>query len=194
VIIEGNIGSGKTELLKALESKGFSVLYEPDYTLVHGIPLLKQYYEKGENTFEFQLYAMISLWKVFLMAIEKNELIFIERSILSSFHVFTTLLYQTNRLSSLQFGIIKQIFDEYKKHFPYDRVKKMIILEADEKEMLMRIRKRGRNGEQFITEELLKDIMQAYSVFPRYYKGLTYSVDTTNKDVNSVVEQVLNLI
>ncbi|XP_034253645.1 deoxynucleoside kinase-like [Thrips palmi] len=92
VYIEGNIGVGKSTLLKNLEEKGYLVVQEPvsQWTNYHGINFLELYTQDMQKwAFTFQSMVLSTLWQTQLEAIQQeNPVIIAERSLHSVVKMF----------------------------------------------------------------------------------------------------------
>lgn len=108
VVIDGNIGVGKTSLLGKLEEKypeKINVHFEPVETFkwLTGIDCLSEFYEgKRNKNFMFQLRVLqcsIENVKMALTAAEcqKTKIQIIERGVLSCIYVFSENLYKTSK-------------------------------------------------------------------------------------------------
>jgi deoxyadenosine/deoxycytidine kinase len=141
ISIEGNIGVGKSSVLKILEARGFTVREEQ----VHLWSLLPLFYaEKKKYAFAFQLQVLTSY-----IGASAN---FVERSALSALLVFADMLKEEGFINSEDFIILDRVCSRILKPVSH------IYLRLDASLCLERLRKRGRPGEENISLEYLQKL------------------------------------
>lgn len=182
ISIEGNIGSGKSSVIRELKKKykQFYYLEEPvdSWTNVkddNGKTILDLFY--GDNTrwaYTFQNLAYITRVKQILAIKDKYEYIVMERSIFTDRNVFANILEQDGHINKIEKGLYDKWFDFLKKDVKVDGY---IYIKADPKTSLERIRKRNRSGEENITLEYLEKLHKAHNEW-------LYNENTTNIDGN----------
>jgi len=167
--IDGNIGSGKSTLMKNLreyykDKPNVIFLREPvdEWEKVkdeNGMTMLEKFYEEPEKyAFSFQMMAYVSRLKVFKDAIknintsEKVNII-TERSLYTDKMVFAKMLYDTNKIEKVNYQIYLNWFDTFSEEFP---VHKVIYVKTDPEKCHSRILKRSREGENLIPLDYLK--------------------------------------
>ena len=168
ISIEGNIGSGKSSVIKELKKKykQFYYLEEPvdSWTSVkddNGKTILDLFY--GDNTrwaYTFQNLAYITRVKQILAIKDKYEYIVMERSIFTDRNVFAKIMEQDGHINKIEKGLYDQWFEFLKKDVKVDGY---IYIKADPKTSLERIRKRNRQGEENITLEYLEKLHKAHN-------------------------------
>jgi len=192
ISLDGNIGSGKTTLMKYLiknktyfESKSpeteFLFLLEPvdswnEIRDEHNVPILTKFYEDQERYgFSFQMMAYLSRLSLLKKTIEdflkrkqennsKEKLIIItERSLLTDRDVFCKMLYDTKKICSLDYNVYNKMVDMFSDDYP---VNKIIYLLTKPEVCAERTVKRAREGENKISSEYLWlcDIYHKYMV------------------------------
>ena len=113
ISIEGNIGSGKSTIMKYLRHlKNDQIMFvdEPvdewlQITNEENKNCLQLFYEnKKKNAFWFQILAYITRLRNLLEIIEKNndKIIICERSIYTDHHVFAKMLYETGNIEEME--------------------------------------------------------------------------------------------
>jgi len=167
--IEGNIGSGKSTLVKLLSR------YNPHYHfLQEPVNIWKEikdsdddnilsvfYKDQTRFAYIFQNFAFITRITTLLALIAKVKSIFqdkyiiVERSIYSDKNVFAKMLYDDKKISELEYKIYNYWF--YKLH---NKVffSGHIYLEVDANVAAKRINKRSRSEEDSISLEYLKSL------------------------------------
>lgn len=164
VSIEGNIGSGKSTLVKHLRTnfknnKHIYFLDEPVSEWMNikdkdGTNILTHFYaDQKKYAFSFQMMAYITRIKMLRDAIRDNpKRIFItERSIYTDKNVFAKMLYDDNLISEIDYNIYTRWFNE----FIEDINIKIIYVNTNPKLCYDRIMKRGREGECISLEYLI---------------------------------------
>jgi deoxyadenosine/deoxycytidine kinase len=167
--IDGNIGSGKSTLMKNLrehykDDPNVIFLREPvdEWEKVkdeNGVTILEKFYEDSEKyAFSFQMMAYVSRLKVFKEAIKKinsseKVKIITERSLYTDKMVFAKMLYDTNKIEKVNYQIYLNWFDTFSEEFP---VHKVIYVKTDPEKCHSRILKRSREGENLIPLEYLQ--------------------------------------
>ena len=167
--IDGNIGSGKSTLMKNLceyykDEPNVVFLREPvdEWEKVkdeNGVTMLEKFYEDPEKyAFSFQMMAYVSRLKVFKDAVKninssKKVYIITERSLYTDKMVFAKMLYDTNKIEKVNYQIYLNWFDTFSEEFP---VHKVIYVKTDPEKCHSRILKRSRDGENLIPLEYLQ--------------------------------------
>ena len=164
--VEGNIGVGKTTLLKELERRGFDVVYEPvDEWEKAG--LLKKMYDGSLSKAVFQQTAAMTRWSaiVGLLISRTCGIVFVERSPFSDRDVFAK-LNVTDESEWAAYGVMH---DNMLKHIISDTVQARFStawMTCDIATAQMRIETRDRKSET--TEDTLQfagylaDLQQAH--------------------------------
>lgn len=173
VSIEGNIGIGKSTLLNNVElyckNNGLNsiiVLREPEeeWSKIkdeNGETILSHFYKDSKKySFSFQILVLKTMADLISKTIRANpdcKIIICERSILSSFHVFTEMLHESSLLNDIEFQIYKSIYNEKIDYFNNFNIipKKIIYLECDPQICFKRIKNRNRKGETNISLDYL---------------------------------------
>ena len=166
-VIDGNIGSGKSELIKnlkmriAIKDKTIIFLKEPvdEWATIkdkNGKTMLEMYYEDQERwSFSFQMMAYISRLALLQDTVRENpsSIIIMERNMHTDKHVFAKMLHDTGKIHDCDMEIYTRWFDNFAK--PYTSYK-IIYVKTDPEICAERIVKRGRMGEN-IPLEFLRD-------------------------------------
>ena len=186
VLIEGNIGAGKTTYLKYIEYElkrkekdiMCSVLYEPVdkwLNLNNNYDLLDMFYKESDNYIaaDLQIYIILTMmknhWEAHIKHNNNNQqIILMERSVLTGVECFAKVLNSRGKIHDRLYDILK----EGVKQMHMLKPDHIIYLKINHVPMLMdRISKRGRECEQtnansnILTEKYLKDLNDAYDDF-----------------------------
>jgi deoxycitidine kinase len=179
ISIEGNIGNGKSTLLKKLSedpefSHYFIPLYEPVDEWIEmkdeeGKNLLQKYYEdKNRWSYTMQTFAFLTKMKNIKNAMQNildNNLpkrIIAERSLLTDFHIFAKSCHDNGNMNMLEWNIYQSWFThsyrEYTRKYLINTRPKFIYLRLEPYTSLERIHKRNRTEEKGIPFDYLQNL------------------------------------
>lgn len=167
ISIEGNIGAGKTTILKMVSdmySKNLDkivFLKEPvelwyniqDET---GKTMLENFYENPkQNAFAFQIMACVTRTSIIKRAMEENkhcEIILCERSIEADSKIFAKMLYDDGLMSKMEYAIYTLLYNENIAQYSVDG---LIYISTNPDKCYERVQKRNREGESNIEMDYL---------------------------------------
>ena len=163
ISIEGNIGSGKSTLIKKLQEfikeKSLVFLEEPvdewmEIKDDNGVHILSKFYENQDKySFPFQMMAYISRLNKLKNALTANKIILTERSLSTDKYVFAQMLYDTKKIDTYEY----QIYNKWFEHFQnFLKTYRFVYLKTNFEVCAKRVKKRQRSGETEISEEYLK--------------------------------------
>jgi len=157
ISIEGNIGSGKSTLVRNLEKEygnnsEFCFLQEPidiwnTIKDEEGITILEKFYENNEKyAFAFQMMAYISRLSILKKAINNKQYKYIitERCLYTDANIFAKMLYDDKKIGEIEYSIYKKWFDEFINDIP---LTKLIYVRTDAHIASSRVILRARKGE-----------------------------------------------
>tara|TARA_B100001287_G_C22578124_1_gene479641 strand:+ start:168 stop:881 length:714 start_codon:yes stop_codon:yes gene_type:complete len=157
--IEGNIGSGKSTLVKKLKKTFDNIdnikiifLQEPvsvweNIKDKNGKNIIEKYYENQKKyAFSFQMMAYISRIHQIkdVLKNNKNVIIISERSIFTDKEIFAKMLYDDNKIEEIEYNIYLKWFDEFVKDIPISGI---IYVKTNPEICEKRVVKRNRKGE-----------------------------------------------
>lgn len=164
ISIEGNIGSGKSTLVRNLEKEygnnpEFCFLQEPidiwnTIKDEEGITILEKFYENNEKyAFAFQMMAYISRLSILKKAINNKQYKYIitERCLYTDANIFAKMLYDDKKIGQIEYSIYKKWFDEFINDIP---LTKLIYVRTDAHVASSRVILRSRKGENIPIEYL----------------------------------------
>ena len=136
VSIEGNIGSGKSRFIAALQSqlhlsqRKVKFLAEPvdDWNTIrdeHDTTMLELYYaDQAKYAFPFQMMAYISRLSLLRAALKEDNyaFIFTERSVFTDKNVFAAMLREDGKIKPIEYAIYLRWFDEFVQGFVVARL------------------------------------------------------------------------
>jgi deoxyadenosine/deoxycytidine kinase len=164
ISIEGNIGSGKSTILKQLKkySDDFVYVDEPvsqweSIKDSNDKNILELFYQDQKKySFSFQILAYITRLKSLLDAYKSypHKIIICERSIYTDKYVFAKMLYEQGNIEEIEWKTYNYWFDTFNELTKLDG---LIYVNTDPQTCFDRIKKRNRSGESDIPLEYLKN-------------------------------------
>ena len=156
IAIEGNIGAGKTTLCHRLAGQFESRLILEQFT---DNPFLPYFYESPERyAFPVELFFMTERHKQLQELLSQQELF--KQSIIADYFFVKTLLFARNNLNDQEFRLFQRLFHILNASFPKPQL--LVYLHRPVEDLLVNIRKRGREYEQDISPDYLLSIQNAY--------------------------------
>lgn len=177
IVIDGNIGSGKTTQLDLLEQKGFKVKREP----IDKWPLQEFYDDPKRWSFYFHMVILKTQQS-------PTECVICERSLYSSRFVFWPIL--------LRDGTVTANEDETYQYF-WDKLKwcpeLFIYLDKDPKLSHEHIQKRGQSGDTQISLEYLEKLDAEYKklVLKIPCRVVVVNANRPAEDIHNEICQIL---
>jgi len=196
ISVEGNIGSGKSTILKFLGEhykdgkNNIIFLQEPvdewnSITDKDGITILSKFYENQEKySFPFQMMAYISRLALLKDAIQKNPgaIIVTERCLETDRYVFEKMLYDSGKIEEVEHKIYLKWFDHFSREVI---VNKIIYLKTSPETSFYRIGKRNRDGESNIPLEYLTNCNLYHENMIDKMKSIGINVLTLECDIDT---------
>ena len=162
--LEGNIGAGKTTIMKIIGQYFTSVEFveEPvsQWQNLGGMNLLDAFYSDPKRWgFSFEFFSMLSKIKALLNAANSDKpVIVIERSILSN-RAFMDLSHELGKLEEIEYTMLMNTYHFYLQHV-YPQLSGIIYLDTPVDECIKRITKRNRGEECTIERSYLQSIKE----------------------------------
>jgi len=189
VIVEGNIGSGKTTFLQPfMKHKNLvEVCPEPveKWQNLQGHNLLQKLYEDPKRwAFLFQTYIQLTMLQ------EHNKpcnapVKIMERSLLSARYCFIENLFETGTMCESEYLVLSEWFNYLVSSPQLDfHVDRIIYLRTDPEVAYERIRKRNRTEENTIPFQLVKDLHQLHEDWLVHRTKITPKAPVTIIDAN----------
>lgn len=191
IAIAGNIGSGKSTLTELL-SKHYG--WEPKYEAVDYNPYLDDYYKDIPRwSFNLEVYFLKQRFKDLLDIAKSDKTIIQDRSIFEGVYVFTATNKEMGNLSERDFDTYMELFDSMLQIVKLPDL--MIYLRSSVPHLVSNIQKRGREYEQSIHLDYLKNLNKRYEDFIyNKYKGKVLVVEVDEIDFLHNPEDFRNII
>jgi deoxyguanosine kinase len=193
IVFEGPIGVGKSSLaLKFAERFGFTPLLERPQEN----PFLEKFYRDSSR------YALpTQLFFLFQRIDQLREITqrdFFAEHVVSDFMIEKDSLFANLTLSDEELSLYHKIFESQKPQAPQPDL--VIVLQASADALIERIRLRGVPMEQYISEDYLRQLSEAYTHYFHHYDNaplLIINTDQLNpidreEDFEALVHQIAN--
>ena len=179
IAIAGNIGAGKTTLTKML-AKYYG--WEPRFESVSFNPYLEDYYGDIKRwVFCLETYFLKERYKDMQAVQRAGHTIVQDRSIYEGVYVFVRNNYERGDLSQRDFETFMELFDLMKSQMKMPDL--MIYLRKSVPALIAQIQKRGRDYEQTMQIDYLKDLNDKYEDFIYHkYEGRVLVIDSDGMD------------
>lgn len=194
IAIAGNIGSGKTTLTGLL-AKHFG--WEPHYEDVDTNPYLNSFYEEMQRwSFNLQIYFLNSRFRQVVDIRNSGKTVIQDRTIYEDAYIFAPNLHTMNLMSTRDYENYRSLFELMSTFIqPPDL---LIYLRASVPTLVSQIQKRGRDYENAIRLDYLKNLNEMYEDWINSYKSgklLIIEVDTLKvsenpEDLGLVIEKI----
>ncbi len=177
IVIEGNIGAGKTSLSNKI-SKDFNANLILEKFADN--PFLPKFY-KDQEKYAFQLETSFLIDRYEQLKKQIQTLDLFTDFIVSDYYFSKSLLFAKHTLKDDEFNLYRKVFDVIYKNVP--RPDLYVYLHLPIKNLILNIRKRGRSYEQSITKEYLKNVQNSYFSYFKEQKDFSFLIiNTKNLD------------
>ncbi|MBL7969687.1 MAG: deoxynucleoside kinase [Prolixibacteraceae bacterium] len=177
LVIEGNIGAGKTTLAQMISEKYKAKLVLEQFA---DNPFLPKFYENQEQ-YSFPLEMAFLAERYNQLNRELSHFDLFSPFTVSDYYFMKSLIFAQNTLQPDEYNLYRQFFT-----IIYDRMPKpdlYVYLHKDTDLLLKNIAYRGRTYETYITKEYLEKIAQGYFSYFRQQSDLSILIiDTNNLD------------
>ncbi len=179
IAIAGNIGAGKTTLTKML-AKYYG--WEPRFESVSFNPYLEDYYTDIKRwSFCLETYFLKERFKDLMAVLQSQHTIIQDRSIFEGVYVFVRNNYERGDLEPRDFETYMELFGHMKRLMRYPDL--MIYLRKSVPTLIAQIQKRGREYEQTMQIDYLRDLNKHYEDFIYHqYEGRVLTIDSDEMD------------
>ena len=203
--IEGNIGSGKSTLVKILTRTfkmlgNIPIIYLPEPVSIwesitdkNGKNIIEKYYENQEKyAFSFQMMAYITRIHQLKEILKKNEnaIIICERSVFTDKEIFAKMLHDDEKIEDVEYNIYCKWFYEFVKDIP---VAGLIYVKTNPGKCEKRVIHRNRKGES-IPLSYLENCHLYHENWLNNEKLPVLTLDGNNDFINGLPENWLQII
>jgi deoxyadenosine/deoxycytidine kinase len=176
VVIEGNIGAGKTSLATRISQDYNSSLILERFA---DNPFLPKFYKNQERyAFPVEMSFLADRYNQLKKELGSGPDMF-SRFVVSDYYFMKSLIFAANTLSGDEYSLYSQLF-----HIIYSSLPKpdlYVYLHQDPENLLINIWNRGREYESAITAEYLKKIQAGYFDFFRQETGIRIVIIDSRK-------------
>lgn len=177
VVIEGNIGAGKTTLASRIAEQ-----FNARLVLEHFAdnPFLPKFYNEPEKySFPLELSFLASRYKQLKEELVPQDLF--KSFTVADYYFMKSLVFATSTLQGDEYNLYRQIFYIIYGSLPKPDI--FVYLHLSLERLIRNIEKRGRNYEQNISKEYLRKIQESYFSFFKQNPDNKYIViDVNNVD------------
>lgn len=187
IAVAGNIGAGKTTLTRLL-AKHYK--WKPHFEDVDENPYLNDFYNDMQRwSFNLQIYFLNSRFKQIIEIRQSGKTIVQDRTIYEDAEIFAPNLHSMGLMSTRDFTNYKSLFDLMISLVqPPDL---LIYLRASVPTLVNQIQKRGREYENTIRIDYLKQLNERYDSWANAYtKGKLLIVNVDELDVTTRPEDL----
>ena len=191
IAVAGNIGAGKTTLTRLL-AKHYK--WMPHYEDVDENPYLNDFYEDMQRwSFNLQIYFLNSRFNQ-ILSIQKGEATVIQdRTIYEDAQIFAPNLHHMGLMSTRDFKNYSSLFQLMSRLVRAPDL--LIYLRADVPTLVNQIQQRGRDYENSIRIDYLKQLNERYEEWIKnYHSGKLLIVDVVHIDLVNNPEDLSSII
>jgi len=191
IAVSGNIGSGKTTLTEKL-ARHYG--WKAEFEAVENNPYLADFYEDMERwSFHLQVYFLNSRFLQIQKIRESKISIVQDRTIYEDAYIFAANLKKSNLISERDYQNYLHLFHSMVQYVKAPDL--LIYLKADIPKLVGQIEKRGRDYENAIRIDYLKNLNTHYEEWiGSYDKGKLLIVDVNNLDFVANPEDFSNIV
>lgn len=174
LVIEGNIGAGKTTLAQMISEKHRAKLVLEQFA---DNPFLPKFYQNQEQ-YSFPLEMAFLAERYNQLNRELSHFDLFSPFTVSDYYFMKSLIFAQNTLQPDEYNLYRQFFT-----IIYDKVPKpdlYVYLHKDTDLLLKNIARRGRSYETYITKEYLEKITQGYFGYFRQQSDFPILIIDTN--------------
>lgn len=177
LVIEGNIGAGKTSLARKIAEDTNSKLILEQFA---ENPFLPKFYKDPDRySFPVELAFLADRYQQLKTEIAPRDLF--QTKTVSDYYFIKSLIFSKNTLKDDEYKLYKQLFDIIQQQLPLPDL--YVYLHVNTDNLLENIKKRGRDYETEIEKSYLNQIQDGYFEFIKSRTDMTFVVlDMNNID------------
>lgn len=187
IVIAGNIGAGKTTLVKILSEKmGFTPFYEPH----EENPYLADFYDDMKSwSYHSQVYFLTRRLKIHKELLQAKGSVVQDRSVYEDARIFARNLFLQGDMSARDYHVYQDLYEMLVSLLPMPNL--IIYLRASVETLLERVAKRGRDYEAGISREYLSRLNGLYEEWMNNFEQCpVLIINSDNIDLVSKPEHV----
>ena len=192
IAIEGNIGAGKTTLVKKIAEQYNAKLILEQF---EENPYLAKFYENPDRySFQLEVSFLVDRFLQFKYDVGRQELF--KNFTIADYYISKSLIFAKNNLQEQEYGLYTKIFELLSKASPKPDL--LVYLYVNVDQLLENIKQRNRSYEQNISRAYLKNIQKIYLDFLKKQNDLRIliielkKIDYTNS--RGYVEKIYTLL
>jgi len=177
LVIEGNIGAGKTTLAQMIAQEYNGKLILEQFA---DNPFLPKFYNDPDRySFPLELSFLAERYQQLNRDLTSRDLF--KPLNVADYYFMKSLIFAKATLKQDEYNLYRQIFNIIYQSIPKPDL--YVYLHVDVKKLLANISKRGRDYEKGISEEYLKNLEKGYFDFFRQQNDMSFLIiDTSNVD------------
>ncbi|MFP4025239.1 MAG: deoxynucleoside kinase [Thiohalospira sp.] len=182
LVIEGNIGAGKTTLAKMIAEEYNAKLILEQFA---DNPFLPKFYNDPDRySFPLELSFLAERYQQLNRELTSRDLF--KPFNVADYYFMKSLIFAKATLKQDEYNLYRQIFNIIYQSTPKPDL--YVYLHVDVKKLLLNISRRGRDYEKGITEEYLLNLQKGYFDFFRQQNDISFLIIDTN-DIDFVDNQ-----
>lgn len=194
IVIEGNIGAGKTTLSTKIAEQYNAKLILEQFA---ENPFLPKFYKDPEKySFPLEMSFLADRYNQLKKELAEQDLF--KAFTIADYYFMKSLIFSKQTLQADEYKLYRQFF-----HIIYNTLPKpdlYVYLHTDVDNLLANIRKRGRNYEKDISAEYLLKIQESYFEFFKQQPDLSFLIIDTNNidfvnnnnDYSKIIDTIFN--
>lgn len=189
IVIEGNIGAGKTTLATKISEDFNAKLVLEGFA---DNPFLPKFYE-DQNRYAFPLEMSFLADRYQQLSDDLTQLDLFKKFTVADYFIFKSLIFARVTLGEDEYRLYHKIFEIMYKEIPKPDL--YVYLYQDTEQLLANIKKRGRSYEQEIPSEYLDKINKGYLEYLKQQKDLNVLIiDVSDKDFVENQEDYVSIL
>lgn len=193
ICIEGNIGSGKTTLAKALSKRMNAQMVLEEFETN---AFLESFYENPKRyAFPVEMTFLAERYKQMSEILARPGDLF-KKDIVADYSIFKSLLFAKNNLNEHEYNLYQDLFGILTSKLRKPDL--IIYLERSMDSIVGNIKKRGRSYEMSLSNEYLQDIKEKYNALlirdrrpdVLVFNAQDYDFIANENDVEKVIEEI----
>ncbi len=174
IVIEGNIGAGKTTLSKMIAKDYNAKLILEQFA---DNPFLPKFYKEPDKySFQLELSFLAERYQQLNQELTSRDLF--RPFTVADYYFMKSLIFASATLKEDEYNLYRQIFNIIYKSIPKPDL--YVYLHVDVKKLKKNISARGRDYEKEISEEYLARVQEGYFDFFRQQNDIKYLIIDTN--------------